>query len=187
MVNQESSNYWYWFFKGSGGKPGYRRIVNRWIMIHLLIGFALAVLVKTNLSVSANSVLLPLAGILVGLTFAWAGNAQALIRSGEIGKLSEYHEGGFIEYVYLYQTAILIILVTLVFWGFAGLGIFDQYWPKWWPNSLAVDSYFIVKSILFTFASLTIRVCWQVVMGVQLMLIAQKKIKEHFERMNTHK
>lgn len=170
-------DYWQWFFKGSGGNAGYWRIFNRWIVLHLVVGTFISFIVKDNLSMCANTVLLPLVGILIGLSFAWAGNAQTLMRSGEIGLLSEYHEGGFVEYVYLYQTAILIILVTLVFWGFAGLNIFD----KWWPTPNASRPYFALKAFLFMLASLTLRSCWQVVMGAQWMLLAEKKIKAHMQ------
>lgn len=106
-------DYWRWFLKGSGGKAGYRRILNRWILSHIGIGFIISYLANIDLATSANTVLLPLAGILIGLSFAWAGNAQALMQSSEIEELSTHHEGGFVEYVYTYQTAILVILATL--------------------------------------------------------------------------
>ncbi len=166
-------NYWQWFLKGSGGRPGYRRIINKWIFFHLAMGIVLSSLVKSDLTTSANTVLLPLAGILIGLSFAWAGNAQALMQSKEIEELSEYHEGGFVEYVFTYQTAILTILVTLVFWGIAGLNIFD----KWVPRDCYPKFYFFIKVALFTLSSLTIRECWHVVMGAQWMLLIQKEIK----------
>jgi len=175
-MNNNLIGFWQWFLKGSGGKSGYKRIVNKWIFLHLLVGIVIAGLVKVDLSICANAVLLPLVGILIGLSFAWAGNAQALMQTSEIESLSDYHEGGFIEYVYAYQTAILIILVTLVIWGLAGLHIFDNRWP----TSNAAVAYFAVKTILFLLASLTLRSCWHVVLGAQWMLLAQKRIKEHF-------
>lgn len=173
-------NYWHWFFIGSGGKPGYRRLLNRWILLHLSIGFLIAFLIRIDLATSANTVLLPLAGIFVGLSFAWAGNAQALMQSAEIEKLSEYHEGGFIEYVFTYQTSILVILVTLVFWGLAGLQIFDLRWP----TANIPICYFILKFFLFALSSLTLRECWHVVMGAQWMLLAQRHIKKHTDNKN---
>ena len=170
-------NYWFWLLKGSGGKPGYRRILNKWIIFHLLVGLIVSLLVKVDLSASANTVLLPLVGILVGLSFAWAGNAQAMMQGSEIEKLSQFHEGGFIEYVYIYQTAILTILTTLVFWGLAGLQIFDKQWPTVENPKL----FFSVKTFLFTLSSLTIRECWHVVMGAQWMLLTQRQIRKSME------
>jgi len=172
-MNAEFIGYWHWFLKGSGGKAGFRRILNKWILFHLSIGLVLTLLVKIDLQTAANAVLLPLAGIFVGLSFAWAGNAQALMQTSEINEMANFHEGGFEEYVFVYQTAILTILVTLVFWGIAGLSVFDTQWPTQVHNKC----YFGVKILLFTLSSLTLRECWHVVMGAQWMLLVQRKIK----------
>ncbi|MBW2738668.1 MAG: hypothetical protein JRE64_07410 [Deltaproteobacteria bacterium] len=172
-MNAEFIGYWHWFLKGSGGKAGFRRILNKWILFHLSIGLVLTLLVKIDLQTAANAVLLPLAGIFVGLSFAWAGNAQALMQTSEINEMANFHEGGFEEYVFVYQTAILTILVTLVFWGIAGLSVFDTQWPTQVHNKC----YFGVKTLLFTLSSLTLRECWHVVMGAQWMLLVQRKIR----------
>lgn len=176
-------NYWSWFFKGTGGKAGIRRIVNKWIFFHLLIGVVMTILVQLDLQKTASAVLLPLAGIFVGLTFAWAGNAQALLRSDEMDKLSDYHGGGFTEYVFTYQTAILTTLVTLSCWGIAGLGIFDTLLPAH-ANS---RQYFVVKTALFTLSSLSFRECWHAVMGAQWMLLMQREIKKRLDNTESGK
>jgi len=182
MINKDdiSINYWTWFLRGSGYKPGYTRILNRWIIVHLIIGTVISFLVTIDLIKAANVVLFPLAGILVGLSFAWAGNAQALMQTDEIHKLAEYHKGGFVEYVFIYQTAILIILVTLVFWGLAGLEVFNNLWPT--TNN--IKTYFIIKILLFTLSSLTLRACWHVVSGANWMLRIQRDIRHRKERNN---
>jgi amino acid permease len=171
-MNKELTKFWRWFFRGSGGDPGYRRLVNSWFLIHIFVGATLAYLVRVDLQSAANTVLLPLAGILVGLSFAWAGNAQALMQTSEIEQLSERRAGGFSEYVYTYQTAILCILVTLVLWALAGLKLYDDLWP----TAAEFKRYLVVKGILFTFSSLTVRECWHVVMAAQLMLITRRQI-----------
>lgn len=167
-------SFWQWFFKGSGGIRGYRRLLNWWILLHGCIGLFVAFGVDVNLGTAANSVLLPLAGILVGLSFAWAGNAQALMQTKEIDELSKYHEGGFTEYVFVYQTAILAILTTMVCWGLAGLGVFE----KMVPETTYPMAHFVIKTSLFALSSLTVRECWHVVMGAQWMLLSQKEIKK---------
>ncbi len=176
-TNSNLFSYWRWFFKGSGGKRGFRRLVNVWILFHLAIGAFVSWLVVMPLETSANTVLLPLVGILIGLTFAWAGNAQALLQNKEITALSEHRDGGFSEYVFAYQTAILAILTTLVVWGLAGLGIFDVRWP----TQVSSISYLVVKTVCFTLISLTLRECWQVVLVVQWLLIAQREIQKRNE------
>lgn len=166
-------SYWKWLAKGSGGKPGYRRLVNKWLLLHLAVGGFLAWCVKNDLTTAANSVLLPLVGILTGLSFAWAGNAQALMQVTQFEEMADFHEGGFIEYVFVYQTAIFTILVTLVAWAFAGFGIYDQTYP----TPARCCGYFAIKAVLFCFSSLTLRECWHVVLGAQWMLIIQRQLK----------
>ncbi len=167
--------YWQWFWKGTGSKPGFHRLLNIWLLIHLLVGLNLALLTPVNLEKAANVVLLPLVGIIIGLSFAWAGNAQALLQSDEIDKLSNFHKGGFFEYVYIYQTAILIIIFSLVLWAFAGLEIFDQVWP----TEKNIIGYLLLKMLLFALSSLTLRECWHVVLGTQWMLLTQREIRQH--------
>lgn len=177
MKNNYFINYWIWFFKGSGGKRGFKRIINKWIYLHIVVGTILSFVVPVTLNMAANTVLLPLIGIFIGLSFAWAGNAQTLLQSKEIETLSGYHEGGFVEYVFVYQTAILTILITLICWAFAGLSIFDLYWP----TICGIYKYYFIKILLFSLCSLTFRECWHVVLGAQWMLLMQKEIKS-FEK-----
>jgi hypothetical protein len=172
-MNEKLISYWHWFIFGSGEKAGYRRILNKWILLHLLVGLLLSFLVQITLETAANAVLLPLAAIFVGLSFAWAGNAMVLLQSAEIDAMAEYHSGGFTEYVFTFQTAILTILFTLVFWGLAGLKLFDSRWP----TTCNPKAYFLTKTILFALSSLTLRECWHVVMGAQWMLLVQRVIK----------
>jgi hypothetical protein len=168
-----SISFWRWFFCGTGGKPGFRRLINAWLLLHLGVGAALAKIIPIDLGTAANAVLLPLAAVLVGLSFAWAGNAQALLQATEIEKIAEHHSGGFPDYVFTFQAAILCILLTLVVWGFAGFQIFDKVWPT--PSEHA--AYFGVKVGLFTLSSLTVRECWHIVLGAQWMLLIRYFIK----------
>lgn len=123
---------------------------------------------------AARSVLLPLAGVFVGMSFAWVGNAQAILQSEEIERLADQHPGKLEQYVYTYQSAILAILVTLVAWGVAALGALEQpcHWqcPSW--------AYELAKASLYALASVTLRECWHVVMGAQLLLLTQRYVKK---------
>ena len=174
-MSKELVGYWTWFFKGAGGKRGIRGLFDLWWLVHLMVGVTLSSIVQSDLATSANSVLLPLSGILIGLSFAWAGNAQVLLQSKEMHELAEHHEGGFVEYIFVYQTAILMILITMITWGLAGLGIFDRLWPTEKKEWL----FFFVKVILFSLSSLAVRECWHVIKGAQWMLLVQREMKRH--------
>ena len=51
-------------------------------------------IVPVRINEAAKSILLPLAGIFIGLTFAWGGNAVSLMQSEEIDMLANYRSGG---------------------------------------------------------------------------------------------
>jgi len=139
----------------------------------MVVGGALAIIVPLPLKEAATSLLLPVAGIFIGLSFAWGGNAQALLQSSEVEALSGFKAGGYEDYVYAFQAAILVILVTLGLWGLAGLGVFDFVWPAdsgGWP-------YTVVASVLYFFVSLTLRECWHVVLGAQSLLLIRFRIR----------
>jgi len=161
--------YWKWL-----RKSGYKRLFNRWLFFHFLAGFIIAIIVQSKCEDAANTVLLPLAGIFIGLSFAWSGNAQALLQSKEIRKMAKKRKGGYKEYVYTFQTAILVIMVTIIGWGIAGLSVFDDVYPTTESRYL----YFFVKWVLFTLTSLTVRECWHVVLGTQWLILAQSEIEE---------
>jgi len=131
-----------------------------------------------SLKEASTSLLLPVAGILIGLSFAWGGgNAQALLQTKEIEDIAYFKKGGFEDYVYTFQSAIFLILVTLCFWALAGLNIFDSIWPtcnnKIWYRLLIGFIFFLSLMIGFIFflSSMTLRECWHVVLGAQQLLL----------------
>jgi hypothetical protein len=163
--------FWDWFLKGP--TAGWRRFTNLWLLVHIGIGLVIALLVPATLKEAASTVLLPLAGVLVGMSFAWVGNALAIAQSVEIVRLSEHHQDGFEAYVHPFQAAILVLLLCLVGWGLAGLGLFDR--PCAWRCSPWL--YRGVAAALYGVASLAVRECWHLVNGAQLMLLYQRAVR----------
>jgi hypothetical protein len=172
-------SFWSWFLLGPG-RPGWRKFADRWLFLHIGVGLTLARAVSSDLRTAASTVLLPLVGVLIGLSFAWAGNAQALLQTEEVEELSGHHPRGFVEYVFTYQAAIFTILTSVVVWGLAGLGIFEG------PHLASKFRYSAVETILYTISSLTIRECWHVVLGAQELLLARYRIRQQ-DRLNTNK
>jgi hypothetical protein len=166
--------FWRWFI-GARRDAGWRKLLDRWLLLHLAVGVVAAALYRGPLADLARSVLLPLVGVLIGMAFAWVGTAQAILQSAEVDRLVDEHPGGAENYVYTFQLSILVILTTLVAWGLAATGLFDQPCP-WscpaWGYSVAVGT-------LFALASLTVRECWQVVVGAQMLLLIQRVLRRH--------
>jgi len=168
--------FWRWLFFGLQDRPGYRQLVNWWLFLHICVGFAVAQFVGVSIHEAAQTFLLPLAGIFIGLSFAWVGNAQALLQESEIEKIAEHHPDGIRTYVYTFQLAILVILVTLVAWGFAGLKVFDT--PMFCKKYVQLS----IEATLYFLASLTLRECWHVVIGSQLMVLTRHEVRNSHKR-----
>jgi len=168
-------SYWDWFLRGSGADPGYRRVVNRYLVVCILIGSGLAVAVDYTIAKAASIALLPLAGIFIGVAFAWGSNALSLLQTEELSKIAEKHPGGFPEYVYTHQTAIMVVFVALVGWGLAGLGVIDSYLTVK-GNPVA---YWVCEVALYALACVALHECWQVVLGVQLMVLVRQRLQHH--------
>lgn len=163
--------FWKWLIIGLSDRPGYCQLLNWWLLVHVAAGVAVNMLVKVPIHEAAQTFLLPLAGIFIGLSFAWVGNAQALLQESEIERIAQHHPDGIQTYIYTFQLAILIILITLVAWGLAGLKVF---------NFDVCDSStfsFVVGSFLYFLASLTLRECWHIVIGSQLLILSRHNVR----------
>lgn len=161
--------YWTWLFRGLQGKPGIFKLWDRWFVLHILIAILMAFWISVPIDRAAQTLMLPLAGIFVGLSFAWAGNAQALLQSDEIERLAKQHDDGIENYIYTFQTAILTILLALVGWGLAGLRAFSVHCP--------VPLETIMEGVLYLISSIAFRECWSVVLGSQILILMRYNIK----------
>ncbi len=166
----EELDFWSWFL--SHGAPKWW---NRWLFLHVGLGSALAYVVQEKLSEVGKAVILPLAGVLVGLAFAWAGNAMAILQAPEVHAIADNDEAHrrYRSYVFTYQMAILTILVVLVMWGILAIGVANR-WPALYGNECLR---FSGRAVAFGASSLAMRECWHVVLGAQSMLLMRNLIR----------
>ncbi|WP_346689674.1 hypothetical protein [uncultured Cloacibacillus sp.] len=174
-------NFKYWFLVGYGYKPGYRRLIDRHSFIDVFIGTVLACCVPTSLKEAATTILFPLTGILVGVCASWAGPAQEVLTSKDVIPFLEKHKGGIQEYFFILQTVIFVMLVSIILWGLAGIGIFETLGNN--ENNCVRHIYIGVSFLLYAVLSLSIRTCWEAVSyahhimytKIQLQKIKQQK------------
>lgn len=169
--HQIMPSFWCWFICGYKGEAGYKKLLNKWLILHTFLAVALVFLTSKSPSELAIPILLPLAGTLIGLSFAWVGNALAILQTDELEKMTDNHPDGIANYIYYFQMAILILLVSLCFWGVVGLGVFDYFDDSKWVDVP-------VKFSMFFIASISIRECWNVVLFTQMLLMARVKIRK---------
>jgi hypothetical protein len=191
-------NFWKWFFIGDIDKPqtdesidqmngkvapGIRAYLDGWLVFHIVVGILLMLAVPVKINEAAKSILLPLAGIFIGLTFAWGGNAVSLMQSKEIDMLADFRLGGLKQYVFKFQAAILVLLITIISWGLAGLNVFEFLYKKLQPNII----YNTIEACLYFLTSIALRDCWHVVMGAQSMVLLRSAMKKVLKKQRTEK
>lgn len=165
------STFWEWFFWGRNGKPGIGKLLDGWIILDILVGAFCYAYVDKPLSCVAGSVLLPLSGIFIGISLAWNGAAQAIIDSDEIRLMGEFHERGYAEYPYTFQNAVLIIFITLAFWGVASLELFEQSFLVSFPFG-----HYLIHVVLYGLASMCLRICWRTISFSHELLLAKGQV-----------
>ncbi len=165
--------YWRWLFLGLHDRAGILAFLDGWLVVHALVGSGLAFYVPLTLSEAASRVLLPLVGALIGLCFAWSGNAAALLQTSQIARMAERTPDGQPGYVFAFQNAILVVLGCVGLWGLAALEIFDKVLP--YPRNSRV--YGAIGTILYGLSSVALRECWQVVLNTQRLLISRERIR----------
>lgn len=166
--------FWRWF-----ATSGLRSFVDWWLVVHASIGFGLAKVVPQCLSQVAQVAFLPLASILIGLAFAWGGNALAVLQTPEIKKaIGAQGPRAFSEYLFKFQQAILLVLVVLVVWGLLATGVGSSVGHL---SRLPLVR-LIGRAIAFGLTSIAIRECWHVVLGTQSLLIMRHIIEREADR-----
>lgn len=151
--------FWPWFFWGSGStKPGWKGIIDKWLLLHLTIGFS-SLALNSDLCSQAEKIILPFSGVLIGITFAWSGNITALLSTHELSLLSDINGKGIQEYAFSVQRSILIILIAVLLWCLVALGGY---------NNVAL------RVLCYSLSSIAIRESWQVILFAQYMTISRK-------------
>lgn len=185
----EEINYWKWFIKGCGKKSGYRTIFNVWLVLHFIIGIILAFL-TTNMHIDfaklSDALLFPFCGLIISLIFSWGTNMYALLQSRENVLSFKFLRGGIPHQVFVFQTAILIIMITFILWGFSSIGFFEgKITFETSTYFLLPGTLFFIKILSFTLTSLTIHISWSIVKKSNMLLINKIKVEEIINQIET--
>ncbi|MDD9850992.1 MAG: hypothetical protein OXU94_04410 [Gammaproteobacteria bacterium] len=183
-INTTYATFGKWFIKGPG-RPGYKRIIDRWLLLHVAVGVICACLSQgTTAQEIANKVIIPLTGLLIALGFSLAGSMQSLLLSNEIEKLSDRVSGGISTYIFIYQLGVLLLLVSVVTGGLFGIGVFQEL-CHFLAKLLELRDFstkaleFLAKIILFFLSSLSIRTSWHLFKMTSLLMQSKFIIRKH--------
>lgn len=168
-ATRKELSFWHWLF-APGGR---RRWLNLGLFVHLGIGVGLALVVQQDLADRARSVILPLAGVLVGLTFAWTATAITIVSSKEFRLVMEDSRQGVRGTANYFQLAILTVLASTILWAIAGLGPYNA--P---PSIDAAQANLCASVALFGFTSFAVAECWSAVNLTRLTLLAYNTVRQ---------
>jgi len=150
--------FWKWLFKGAGAsKPGIRNILNKYLIVHGIIGVISTYLIAGDPFLFASKALFPAASILIGISIAWTTRAYTVLQ------VKEFREAIFTanrpaeDYIYGFQLSILVVMIMVIYVAImAGGGVSVSVFGPKWDKILAA---FWLYSIL----SLALRECWGVI------------------------
>lgn len=169
----------HWFLKGvNGGRPGHEYYWRWGLLVDVLVGGSIMFLSPVAIGDAARVFLLPVAGIMIGLTFAWVGNANAVLQTPEIEGVARRMRGGLEAIIWEFQLAVLILLIVAVMWGLASVDVFDETWPTPARSYL----YNTVEATLYAASSLALRACWRVVRDAQNLFVTRHRLREELRK-----
>lgn len=162
-------SFWNWFFEGEGDEisPGIHQYFDSFSLLFFPASLLLTWLVEKPLADVSVALMLPVCGMLFGITFAWSANITVLLTTKELTKAAQFTRGGIRGHLYASQSTILIVLITAVCWGLACLG---------------VVVHFIWEFILYYITCICIRECWALILFAHQLTVARKDIAVIDER-----
>lgn len=164
--------FWQWLFRNGDTAAGWRRLVDGFLALHLLVGATVARLTTAGLADAASVVLFPLAGVVIGLAFAWGANSVAMMQVPEAEEFAQSHAGGVREYLRVFQLGVLVVLTVTVAWGLCGLGVPQAAVALVFGGNTPACPRLWGAVVMFSLSSLAVRTAWQIVVGTQELLHA---------------
>jgi hypothetical protein len=162
--------FWNWFIFGAGNtRPGWRLMLNGWLIWHVAVGTALFLLIPATPYEFAGKALFPAASILVGMAVAWTSRAAAVLQDEKFRSavISDYLP---IEaYLYGYQLSLLIIISMVIFVTItANGGLTLPIGTNLAQTCTGITMYFLL--------SMAMRECWTVINFSNLLSILHSKV-----------
>ncbi len=184
MTNAQKFQYvtfWHWFFYWKKSKPGYKRVISRWLCIDIIISIFVAYFIGVSFEDIAKYTLLPLCSVFIGVAVSATSIGHSIVTSKEIRELAKHNRGGLEDYVYSYYIAILFLLISICYWGLIALEMIPSNVIIIQTSCLfiSVKELFLIPGLILI--SLSIRLSWTTLISVAIFIFASQHIKEHID------
>ena len=147
--------FWHWLCGGPlvTGKPGWRKLAEpSWLWAHGVLGL-LAALAFNSVPLSALGPYLLGGSVFLALGIVLAGQTLDSLAATprRLGKFFAQHPDGALNYIFTFQLALLVGLVTVLYW------MLMPFWP--------LGGAPVLKVLGFALFSVTVREFWQMNLG----------------------
>lgn len=174
-------NFWSWFIHGFKSEEG-KRICNRgfsqlfdwWFLAFPVISMLLSCYTNHSICDISRVIIIPLMSVMIGLSVAWIGSTFSIAMTDEVFALFKNNIYELVDYLYMFQAILLVLLVTVVMWVLASITN-TALLPDFFSG---IQVLFIVRFILFFMLCMSVRECWQLVVGSYMLIISHLNVKE---------
>lgn len=149
--------FWGWFFRGSEkSKSGLIDLLWSISTMFCVLTAAMLSYVARHMEFYelARAAIFPLTGIFIGVSFTGASFALSKLQSDSIRELISRDKGEIEYFVFGFQSAVLLLLISVVYCALGVMGIFSSA-PCAWQYSLTFALFFLL--------GMSVVQCWKVV------------------------
>lgn len=170
-------SFWEWLFqRDSEGDRGVENLFDLPNFIGLVLALCFAVLSSKSASLISSGLALPIAAVLIAVSFAWAGRSTSILQDKEFSEFIIQHGAPAEGYLYSFQLAFGIALLSLIvsgaiakeiYIGSVGNPVFDEV---------------INRFLLILFSWVAARECWGVIsfsnkLAIQFYAVRKEKLE----------
>lgn len=170
--------FWQWLFKRDAqGDFGFNNLVDWQNLLGLVVSLATALLANHSAANISSGLALPIAAVLIAVSFAWAGRSTSLLQDKEFSEFIIENGAPPEGYLYSFQLAIGVALISLIVSASIANKIFLGT-----TGSLYVDE--AINRFFLVFSSwIAARECWGVIsfsnkLAIQFYEVRRRKLAQ---------
>ncbi len=149
-------------------------LIDWWCILYALISVVLSCYANESLNEISRVLIIPLLSIMIGMTIAWTGVTFSIAMSNELLKLFKDKAVDLVDYLYMFQAVLLVLVTTIALWSLASI-LNHSFLPSFFSKNEIV---FLCRFVLFFLLCMSVRECWGVVVGTYLLIISHINVKD---------
>lgn len=172
-------SFWHWlFWRDQQGDRGIENLVDWGNAVGLILALAFGVLSTKSAVLVSSGLALPIAAVLIAVSFAWAGRSTSILQDKEFSEFIIFNGAPPEGYLYSFQLAFAVALFSLLVSG----AIAKEIYFASTGSERADES--INRFLLIFLSWVAARECWGVIsfsnkLAIQFYEVRRKKIQSN--------